>query len=272
MPASIAPSTTSSPNRSAATSRRSSSRTIDQRSVVCAVARRPCWTRARILLSPRIRGSVVSRMATRPTARIDAIATNSPRRVRNSEMATIGKSSPTAPAASTYRPNSPESMSLSCRMGSSVPSAVVVRASPIGTKSWTKPSQPRMATAPTAMTALNAQPPMASRPARSRSRRGSSSYPASRNRKPSPTLASSLMLPVSARPRTCGPIRTPARISTTTWGTRGPGSAATMSGASAATSVTASSACRPSIPRSPHPERSQLPTFPEKPGKTPMCG
>ena len=59
-------------------------------------------------------------------------------------MATMGKSSPTAPAASTYRPNWPESMSLSCRMGSSVPSAVVVSASPIGTKSRTKPIAPRI--------------------------------------------------------------------------------------------------------------------------------
>lgn len=198
-----------------------------------------------------IRGSVVSRMATSPTARIEPIATRSPRLVRKFEMATMGKSSPTAPAASTYRPNWPESMSLSCRMGSGVPSAVVVSASPIGTKSRTKPIAPRTATAPTAMKALNAQPPMARRPARSRSSRGSNSYPASRNKNPSPTLASSLMLPVSARPRTCGPITTPARIKTTTWGMRGPGSAATMSGASAATTVTASNAWRPSIPALP---------------------
>jgi hypothetical protein len=245
---------------------------MDQRRVVCAVARRPCCTRVRIRASPRIRGSVVSTIATRPTARIEAIATNSPRRVSTSEMATIGKSSPTAPAASTYRPNSPDSILLSCRMGSSVPSAVVVRARAIGTKSRTKPRAPRTATAPTAMTALNAQPPMASRPARSRSRRGSSSYPASKNRNPSPTLASSLMLPVSARPRTCGPIRTPARISTTTWGMRGPGNAATMIGASAATTVTASKAWRPSIPAIPHPERSSLPTFPEKLGTVLFLG
>ena len=62
---------------------------------------------------------------------------NSARWVRNSAIATMGNSSPTAPAARTYGPNRPESMSLSCRMGSSVPSAVVVRASPTGTKSFT---------------------------------------------------------------------------------------------------------------------------------------
>ena len=55
-------------------------------------------------------------------------------------MATMGNSSPTAPAASTYRPNLPRSMSLSCRIGSKVPSAVVVSARPIGTKSCTKPN------------------------------------------------------------------------------------------------------------------------------------
>ena len=101
--------------------------------------------------------------------------------------------------------------------------------------------------------ALSTQPAMASLPACSRSSRGSSSYPASRNRNPSPTLASSLMLAVSARPSPFGPIRMPAKIRTTTWGMRGPGSAATMMGASAATSATTSSVSRPfaSIPGAP---------------------
>ncbi len=208
---------------------------MDQRKVVCAVARWPCRMIARSLAAPMIRGRVVSRIAATPTAMIEAIATNSPRLVRKTEIATMGKSSPTAPAARTYRPNSPESMSLSCRMGSSVPSAVVVRASPIGTKSRTYPTEPRPATAPTAMTALSAQPAMASLPGCSRSSRGSSSYPASRNRNPSPTLESRLMLTVSARPRPCRPIRMPLKIRMTTWGMRGPGSAATMIGANAAT-------------------------------------
>ena len=48
-------------------------------------------------------------------------------------MIRIGKSSPTAPAANTCRPKLPPSMSLSRRIGSSVPSAVVVSASPTGT-------------------------------------------------------------------------------------------------------------------------------------------
>ena len=48
-------------------------------------------------------------------------------------MIRMGNSSPTAPAAKMYSPNRPPSMSLSRKMGSSVPSAVVVSASPTGT-------------------------------------------------------------------------------------------------------------------------------------------
>ena len=69
--------------------------------MVCAVARWPCrmmaWTRS----SPMIRGSMVSSTADTAIATSDAIAANSSRLVRNSEIATIGNSSPTAPAAST---------------------------------------------------------------------------------------------------------------------------------------------------------------------------
>jgi len=79
-------------------------------------------------------------------------------------MAMMGKSSPTAPAASTYRPNLPLSMSLSCRIGSRVPSAVVVSASPMGTKSRTKPNAASRATAATDSRALTAQPSIAIRP------------------------------------------------------------------------------------------------------------
>jgi hypothetical protein len=86
---------------------------------------------------PTTRGSKVSRRAATHTAAIEITAANSSRPVRKSEMARIGSSSPTAPAASTYRPNFPASMSLSCRIGSKVPRAVVVRASPMGTKSRT---------------------------------------------------------------------------------------------------------------------------------------
>ena len=72
-------------------------------------------------------------MASTPTRATEASAMKFPRSVRNSEMIRMGNSSPVAPAANTYWPNEPPSMSLSRKMGSSVPSAVVVSASPIGT-------------------------------------------------------------------------------------------------------------------------------------------
>ena len=122
-----------------------------------------------------ILGAVVSSSAAATTASSEPIATNWLRLVRNSEIATIGNSSPTAPAARMYRPNRPWSISLSCRIGSSVPSAVVVRARPIGTKSRTRCRWARVPTAPTASSALTAQPIMASRPDRSRNCLGSSS-------------------------------------------------------------------------------------------------
>src|ERR1700749_4267085 len=52
------------------------------------------------------------------------------------------------------------------------------------------------------------------------------------------------MLSVFCRPRPWWPMMTPHRISTTTWGMRGRGSAATMMGASAAISDTANSVGR----------------------------
>src|SRR5215469_15882006 len=98
------------------------------------------------------------------TATRDRNATYSLRLVRKIEIATIGNNSPTAPAASTYLPKSPDSMSASCRIGSSVPSAVVVSASPMGTKSWTKPVTFSTATKATESAALAVQPAMPSGP------------------------------------------------------------------------------------------------------------
>jgi len=78
-------------------------------------------------------GTALRITASTPTRATEASATKCPRLVRNTATITIGKSSPTAPAANTYRPKSPESIRLSRRIGSSVPSAVVVSASPTGT-------------------------------------------------------------------------------------------------------------------------------------------
>ena len=63
------------------------------------------------------------------------------------------------------------------------------------------------------------------------------------------------MFEVSARPSTCGPIRTPPNRNTTTCGIRGPGSTATTIGASAATSATATRSSSPRL-------RSTAPTPP----------
>ena len=53
------------------------------------------------------------------------------------------------------------------------------------------------------------------------------------------------MLEVSARPSTCGPIKTPPSRKMTTCGMRGPGKAATTSGVSAATTATATRSSSP---------------------------
>ena len=80
-------------------------------------------------------GTADKTMASTPTRATEASATKWPRLVRKTAMIRMGKSSPTAPAANMYRPNWPSSMSLSLKMGSRVPRAVVVSASPTGTKS-----------------------------------------------------------------------------------------------------------------------------------------
>ena len=66
-------------------------------------------------------------------------------------------------------------MSLSRRIGSSVPSAVVVRASATGTKAFTRPAAANAPVTPIESTALTVQPAMASRPDRSRKWSSSSS-------------------------------------------------------------------------------------------------
>ena len=70
---------------------------------------------------------------------------NAPLALRKIAMATMGKNSPTAPAAMMNAPNRPSSIWLSRRIGSSVPSAVVVRPIAIGTNAWTKPTAAKRA-------------------------------------------------------------------------------------------------------------------------------
>ncbi len=90
-------------------------------------------------------------------------------------MPTIGRNSPTAPAGRMYRPKEPESMSLSRRMGSSAPNAVVVRPSATGTNACTKPIAARKPVTETAITAVTNQATTARRPTCSRNRSSSSS-------------------------------------------------------------------------------------------------
>ena len=104
-----------------------------QRRVVCPVPSSPSrMIRCTVLLLAS-RGTADRARASTPTSATEASAMKWPRWVRKMAMIRIGKSSPTAPAAYTYWPNEPASKSLSRRMGSSVPSAVVVSARPTGT-------------------------------------------------------------------------------------------------------------------------------------------
>ena len=88
--------------------------------------------------------------------------------LRKMAIATIGRNSPTAPAAMMKSPNRPSSIRLSRRIGSRVPSAVVVSPIAMGTKAWTKPTAARAPVTAIATSAVTSQEAMASRPARSR--------------------------------------------------------------------------------------------------------
>ena len=130
---------------------------------------------------------------------------------RKTAMPTIGKNSPTAPAGMMNRPSGPPSMSLSRRIGSSVPSAVVVSARATGTKACTKPAaassagdrdRDHGADQPAGHGQSSGPLPEDDR-ARARSRPAGTGTP-------SPTLATSSIESGSASPATSGPISTPA--------------------------------------------------------------
>ena len=96
-------------------------------------------------------------------------------------------------------------------------------------------------TTPAANAAVRSQARAARRPGSARSSRWSTSYPARRNRNPSPTSARICAFSGEPRSRPCGPISMPPTSRSTTWGMRGPGSSATRTGASTATTAIASS-------------------------------
>ena len=135
---------------------------------------------------------------------------NAPLALRKIAMATMGKNSPTAPAAMMYAPNRPSSIWLSRRIGNSVPSAVVVRPIAIGTKAWTKPTAAKAPVTATATSAVTSQDvKRAGRPApgtvraRVRSRQ--------QEQEPEANVGYQLDASGSAHPKTCGPIRIPPR-------------------------------------------------------------
>ena len=112
---------------------------------------------------------------------------------RTSATSTIGPNSPMLPTARMWRPIGVDSTPLSCRIGSRVPSAVVLRASPVTSSPWRWPV--RMMTAPTIdaraseMTQLSPGQRQRSalhrRRGRARSRPGTSAWPGRIRRTPS---------------------------------------------------------------------------------------
>ena len=90
---------------------------------------------------------------------------NSPFVPRKIAIPTTGRNSPTAPAARMFGPSVPPSMSFSRRIGSNVPSAVVVIPSATGTKASTKPVQARKPVTTVATANVTNHPSKASRPA-----------------------------------------------------------------------------------------------------------
>ena len=217
-------------------SSRVSSRTVP-RTVTCVVSCSPSSMNLRIRSTRNDRDRKVRPNATAVTAASEISATHRLVVPRNTATAMIGSSSPTAPAARTWEPSRPCSRWFSRRMGSSVPSAVVVSAMATGTNARTSPTAYSRPTIPPASAAITSHDRAARRPGSARSSRWSTSYPARRNRKPSPTSARICALSGDPSPRPCGPIRIPPRRSRTICGIRGPGSRARQTGASTATTA-----------------------------------
>ena len=146
-----------------------------QRRVVCDVPCSPSETMRRIFVCRTSRGMKVSSSASAPMMTSDTRPRKAPLALRKIATATIGRNSPTAPEAMMNAPNRPSSIRLSRRIGSRVPSAVVVRPIAIGTNALTRPAAAKAAVTPTATTSVTNQDDKASRPARSRNRPSSSS-------------------------------------------------------------------------------------------------
>jgi hypothetical protein len=141
------------------------------------------------------------------------------RRFRTIPTTRMGANSPTLPIAISRVPKRPSDRPASRTIGSSVPSAVVVRARPITISSMTVPISTSVAAIAMARTSEMIHPLIASWSGRPRTRERSSSRPARNIRNDRPIEARPEMTPlVCARPSTLGPITMPRTISTTTPG------------------------------------------------------
>jgi hypothetical protein len=139
--------------------------------------------------------------------------------VRKTEMTTIGQNSPATPAPSTAEPRVVGSRPASARIGTSVPSEVVLSATPSSQASASRPACSRTAPTPIPIAIDTAQPVDPSTSERRATRCSISSRPAKKNRNTRPRLArKSMWVSTFAQPSPCGPIRIPSAISSTTVG------------------------------------------------------
>ncbi len=175
-PAANAPSTESSWNAPASTSSATSSSTVS-RTVVCPVVSEPalisCITRV-VPCRSRVHGSVITTAST-ANAASTTIEIPGRRALSRTAIATTGPSSPNAPWFNTAPPNGLPSIPASLRIGSSVPSAVEVRAMATATSAWTAPDSPTSQTATNASARQISQVVSARRPPRPVSSLSSSS-------------------------------------------------------------------------------------------------
>ena len=139
--------------------------------------------------------------------------------VRKIEMTTIGQNSPATPDPSTAEPSLVGSRPASASTGTSVPSAVVLIATPSSQPSASRlPTCSRRPTT-TAIASEIAQPIAPRTSDRGATWCSTSSTPAKKNRKTRPRSArKSMWSSTCARSSPSGPIRIPSRISRTTVG------------------------------------------------------
>ena len=134
-------------------------------------------------------------------------------------MTTIGQNSPATPAPSTAEPSGVGSRRASARIGTRVPSAVVLSATPSSQASASRPAWCKTRPIARPIASEIAQPIVPRTSERRATRCSISSRPAKKNRNTRPRSArKSMWLSISARPNPSGPMRIPSTISSTTVG------------------------------------------------------